>query len=78
MKKESTDGLNGLSVRRAAALMNKDESFIRIGLQRKLLPFGVAIQTKEAKGRHDSGRWSYYISPKKFEEFTGIDPVTGV
>lgn len=44
--------------------MNVSEQFIRIGLQRNLLPFGYAIKNKT--------KWCYYISPVKFEEATGI------
>ena len=53
----------------AAKLMGKTESFVRIGLQRKLLPFGFAVKT----GRE---RWSYFISKPKFEESTGISAKT--
>lgn len=55
---------NRLSVRDAAKLMQVSEQFIRIGLQREKLPFGYAIKT--------SRYWTYYISPTKFTEFTGI------
>ena len=53
-----------LTVSKAAKLMNKSEQFVRIGLQRNLLPFGVAIKT--------SSKFTYYISSKKFSEYTGI------
>ena len=53
-----------LTVSKAAKLMNKSEQFVRIGLQRNLLPFGVAIKT--------STKFTYYISSKKFSEYTGI------
>ena len=45
--------------------MGKSEQFIRIGLQRGLLPFGSAVQNA-------GGRYSYYISPELFEQYTGI------
>lgn len=54
-----------ITVAEAARVMGKSLQFIRIGLQRGLLPFGVALETKK-------GRFSYYISPSKFSEFTGI------
>lgn len=55
---------NRLSTKEAAALMDVSEQFIRIGLQRGILPFGYAIkQTK---------RWTYFISAEKFTEATGI------
>ncbi len=57
--------MKGLSVKEAAALMGKSQQFIRIGLQRNILPIGSAVKI--------STQWTYYISPKLFEEFTGIN-----
>lgn len=54
-----------ISIKEAARLMDKAPQFVRIGLQRGLLPFGTAI-------KNPGGRYSYYISPEKFEEYTGI------
>lgn len=54
-----------LKVEEAARLMNKSPQFIRIGLQRNLLPFGTAIKK--------NGKYNYYISREKFEEYTGIE-----
>ncbi len=54
-----------IKVSEAAKLMGKSEQFIRIQLQRGLLPFGCAKQ-------NSNGKYSYYISPKLFEEYTGI------
>lgn len=56
---------NRLSIKEAAALMNVSEQFIRVGMQRNLLPFGFAIKHKS--------KWCYYISPAKFTEATGIE-----
>ena len=53
-----------LPVTTAAKLMSKNPAFIRIGLQKGIFPFGCAIQM-------ESGKWSYYISPVKFAEYTG-------
>lgn len=53
-----------IKVSDAARLMGVSEQFIRVGLQRGLLPIGQAVKL--------SGRWTYYISPKLFEDFTGI------
>lgn len=53
-----------LTVKEVAKLMNKSEQFVRIGLQREILPIGCAIKNK--------GQYTYYISPKLFYEFTGI------
>ena len=56
---------NRLSVIEAAKLMGVSDQFIRIGLQQEKLPFGYAVQTSK-------NRWTYYISPEKFYEETGI------
>lgn len=50
----------------AALVMRKDGQFVRIGLQRGFLPFGAAKRMPTSKKKY-----SYYISPKKFMEFTG-------
>ncbi|MCI8346585.1 MAG: hypothetical protein HFJ12_01375 [Bacilli bacterium] len=54
-----------ITVKEAARLMGKTEQFVRIGLQRNLLPIGTAI-------KNPGGKYSYNISPKLFEEYTGI------
>ena len=46
--------------------MTFSEQFIRLGLQRGILPFGSAVKT--------SSKYSHYISPKLFEEYTGVKP----
>lgn len=53
-----------VSVKAAAEAMGKSEQFIRIGLQRRLLPIGSAVKM--------SSKWTYYISPELFYNFTGI------
>lgn len=55
-----------IGVREAAKCMGKSDQFIRIGLQRGLLPFGNAVP-----GTGD--RWNYYISPAKFREYVGAE-----
>lgn len=52
-----------MTVAEAAKEMQKGYHFIRIGLQRNLLPFGTAVKT--------GSKWSYHISRKKFEEYLG-------
>lgn len=56
--------LRKLKVKDVARLMKKDEMFIRIGLQRGILPFGTAIKT--------SSKYSYYINPSQVEKYLGI------
>lgn len=52
-----------ISVKEAAKLMGKSEMFIRIGLQRDILPIGNALKL--------SSKYTYYISPKLLEEYIG-------
>ncbi len=60
MKKRSR-----MTIAECARLMNVSEQFVRVGLQKEVLPFGYAV-------RISGGRWTYYISREKFEESTGI------
>lgn len=52
-----------ISVKKASKITGMSEQFIRIGLQRNLLPIGTAVKM--------SSRWTYYISPKLLEDYTG-------
>lgn len=52
-----------LTVKEAAEKLNKSPQFVRIGLQRGILPFGYAVKM--------STKWTYHISKKKFEEYAG-------
>lgn len=56
-----------ITVRQAAHLMNKSPQFVRIALQRNLLPFGFAMKMDE-----DGERYNYYINPSKLCEYLGI------
>lgn len=53
-----------LSVNEAAKLLNASPQFIRIGLQQNKIPWGYAVRT--------SSQYTYFIIPKKFEEYTGV------
>ena len=55
---------NRMSVSETAKLMNVSDQFIRVGLQQGKLPFGHAVKI--------SSKWTYFISPTKFTEATGI------
>lgn len=55
----------GLSVKEAAARLGKSQQFVRIGMQRGLLPIGTAVKM--------SSIWTYHISPKKLDEYVGSD-----
>lgn len=54
-----------MTVKQAAELMGVSPQFIRVALQQKELPFGAAVKVGKE-------RYTYYISPKKFTEYTGI------
>lgn len=58
--------LGNVPVKIAAKMMDKTEMFVRIGLRRQSLPFGVAVQGQQG------GRWSYHISPGKFADYMGV------
>ena len=53
-----------ISVKETAKILGKSEQFVRIGLQRQLLPIGTAIKIA-------SKRWSYHISPKLLQDYVG-------
>lgn len=53
-----------LSIAEAAEIMGVSKAYIRVGLQRGLLPFGTAIKM--------SSRYTYYIPKSKFYEYMGV------
>jgi len=53
-----------LTVKQAAKLMEADEQFIRIAMQRGHLPIGIAMKK--------SSQFTYYINVRQFSEYTGI------
>lgn len=61
--KENIEKVKSMTVKEAAIEMGKSESFVRIGLQRGTLLFGVAEKL--------SSKYTYYISPQKFYEYIG-------
>lgn len=52
-----------MKVEDCAKLLGKSQQFVRIGLQRGILPFGYAIKM--------SSRWTYHISEAKVYEYLG-------
>ena len=60
---DDPNGLKNVPVSVAAQKLGKSEQFVRVGLQRNILPFGVAVQL--------SSRFSYHISPKLLNEYIG-------
>lgn len=67
--KSKQEGATMLSIKvpTAAKIMGKSEQFVRIGLQRKLLPFGTAVKVSES-------RYSYHISAAQFCDYMGLTP----
>lgn len=53
-----------MTVQECARLLDKSPQFVRIGLQKGILPFGYAIKM--------SSKWTYHISEKKVHEYLGI------
>ena len=52
-----------MKVKEAAKSLGKSEQFVRIRLQRGLLPFGYAVKM--------SSKWTYHISEHKVFEYLG-------
>jgi hypothetical protein len=52
-----------MTVNEVAKLLNKSPQFIRICLQRGLLPFGTATKMP------NSSQWTYVIYPEKVKEY---------
>lgn len=52
-----------MKVEEAAKLLGKSQQFVRIGLQRGILPFGYAVKM--------STKWTYHISENKLKEYLG-------
>lgn len=59
-----------MKVSECAKLLNKSPQFVRIGLQRGILPFGYAIKM--------SSKWTYHISEAKVYEYLGKKVEDGV
>ena len=56
---------NSMTIAEAAKLMGVSMQFVRVGLQKGILPFGYAVKISK-------GRFTYFISRQKFSEHTGI------
>jgi hypothetical protein len=52
-----------MTVAECARLLDKSPQFVRVGLQRGILPFGYAIKM--------SSKWTYHISAAKVYEYLG-------
>lgn len=58
-----------MTVTECAKLLDKSPQFVRIGLQRGLLPFGVAI-------RISGNKYTYHIADQKVYEYLGLENTT--
>ena len=59
------DSQNNMTIEEASRLMGVSQQFVRVGLQKGILPFGYAVQVS-------ARRFTYFISRQKFLEHTGI------
>lgn len=57
-------GIKNVTVEHAAKILGKSKQFVRVSLQRGIAPFGFATKVT-------GGKYSYHISPKKFNEYMG-------
>lgn len=54
----------------AAAILGTSPEFVRVAMQQGRLPIGTAVKT--------SSRWTYYISGKLLEEYSGVNVVEAI
>jgi len=52
-----------ISVKETAQVLGKSQQFVRVALQKQVLPIGTAVKI--------SRRWTYHISRKLLEEYIG-------
>ena len=60
-----------ITVKEAARLMGKSEMFVRMGLRNGTFKFGIAQKMP------NSSKYTYYICPKQFYEYLGINSLQG-
>lgn len=54
-----------LTVAQASELLSTNKQFVRIALQRQVLPIGVAVKM--------SSKWTYLIESKKVADYIGVE-----
>lgn len=52
---------SNISVEQAAKMLGKSKQFVRVALQKGIVPFGFAVKM--------SSKYTYHISPKKLNEY---------
>jgi predicted transcriptional regulator len=60
----TTEALKKVSIEQCAMRLGKSKQFVRIALQRGLVPFGFATKVT-------GNKYSYHISPKQLDEYIG-------
>ena len=60
---ENNNEIKTITIKEVARRLGKSEQFVRIGLQKGILPFGTAVQL--------SSRYTYHISIKLLNEYLG-------
>ena len=65
-----------ISVAEAAECLGKSQQFVRVGLQRGILPFGNAVSTKGRNMTYyiNPERFREYVTPGRFDAFFGVKP----
>lgn len=53
-----------MTVNEAAKILGKSPQFVRIGLQRGVLPIGTAVKM--------SSRWTYYVNEYQLRQYLGL------
>ena len=61
--------MNRIKVSEAAKLLGVSEQFVRIGMQRNLLPIGTCVKL--------SGKYTYYISKNRLESYINGNDMKG-
>ena len=61
--------MNRIKVSEAAKLLGVSEQFVRIGMQRNLLPIGTCVKL--------SNKWTYYISKNRLEAYINGNDMKG-
>ena len=52
-----------VSIKEAASLLGVSQQMLRVSLQQKLFPFGIAIRIK------DSSKYTYYINRQQLNDY---------
>lgn len=69
--KEDAETVRNVTVEQAAKILGQGKQTVRQALQDGVAPYGYAV-------RMPSGKYSYYISPYKLKQLTGVDVNKGV